>query len=728
MNYRLEAEQNQRLNNLSISDSQEGGINILEFKNIILRQLPVIAGCTLVAISFAFWRILTAPTIYKAQFELLSEPVNIETKVTSSDEDARRTREEITEVDLDEVQLKILKSPRLISRIVDALKDKYPELNYGDLITNLNIEIVSSSQDDQNILVVIYQDTDKQKVEDVINALTKIYQNYSVEKRQSGVKRGIAFLDRQIPQISTQTKKIEAQITNLRTQYSFNDPNASLQQITNRISQLDQKRSDNANQIKELEKTLNILDRELVTQPANLTSALGFATPRYLELLDKVQELDVEISQKSAIFSDRSEILQGLKNEKQQLNSLIAQAGTDIRRQLVDRIAMLKNRQQNMATEKNNLKTQLRQWSEISGEYRSLQHQLKIANGKLNEFVSQKDALQIDAAQKESPWQLLTPAGTPVPNQIDTVNYLILSSVLGLVLGTGCAFILDKQQNIIYNSARVEEITGLPILAVIPYSPRSKQLSFLKPIDFNRTESGSSEHTSSLRRQATASFDGATPSIESFRSFAANIGLLNFNNDLEDLSLETPISSIAITSAISGEGKSTVALNLAKATASVGKRVLIVDADLRSSRHLTNNLGLKSNKGLKDLLKQNNLSPQMDYIQQLPFDDNLFILSSGSNNSDEEFPLEDSSRLLASVKMSLLMEEFKRQFDLVIYDLCSVIGFADVNILAKKTDGIVMVTGLGKIQSSTFVEALNQLKLCNASILGVAVNKLVSNN
>ncbi len=76
--------------------------------------------------------------------------------------------------------------------------------------------------------------------------------------------------------------------------------------------------------------------------------------------------------------------------------------------------------------------------------------------------------------------------------------------------------------------------------------------------------------------------------------------------------------------------------------------------------------------------------------------------------------------------MNLLMEELETNFDLVVYDLSAIIGFADVNLLADKTDGIVVVNGLGKIQTRALTEALNQLKMCKAPILGLAINKVVN--
>ena len=728
MNQEFKPVKNYHLNPTPVSENTEGGLNITELKNIFLRQLPLIAGCTLGLTLLGVFKILTAPPVYSSQFELLSEPINIETQVTSTSEDSRKTREEITDVNLDEVQLKILKSHRLILRIVEALKDKYPELSYGNLTADLSIEIISGSQEDQNILQVIYRNPDKQKVIDVLNTLTKVYQDYSVEKRQSGIKRGVEFLDRQIPKIFTEAEEIEQQIAELRTEYNFNDPNISLDQITVRINQLAQKREENALKLQELNLTLSKLDQELATEPANLTSAIDFATPRYLELLTRLREIDVEISQKSAIFSDKSEILQASQKEKQELNILIAEAGKDIRRKVVDKIIVLENRKQSLERETNNFRIQLRQWSEISGEYKNLQNKLSIANSKLNKFNSQKDSLQIDSAQQESPWQLLTPAGEPTTNNLNTINYVMLSSTLGFCLGIGLAFILDKQQNIIYSSVKVEEITNLPILAAIPYSPKPKKLLPFKSKSLQQETEELPLHGDFLQVRKKPSLEFSTPSIEAFRSFAANIGLFNFNNNSENLIFNNNLKSIAITSAIPREGKSTVALNLARATASIGKRVLIVDADLRSSEHITNSFGLENEVGLKNILEQNISQSGSQYVRKLPLEENLFILTSGYDDALNQLSNKDPSLLLASVKMHSLMEELKAQFDLVIYDLCSIIGFADVNLLANQTDGIVVVTGLGKIQTMAFTEALNQLNLCQAPVMGVVLNKLVNKN
>jgi len=209
-------------------------------------------------------------------------------------------------------------------------------------------------------------------------------------------------------------------------------------------------------------------------------------------------------------------------------------------------------------------------------------------------------------------------------------------------------------------------------------------------------------------------------SVEAFRSFAANLGLLNFSTDSEFLKFDTNIKSLAITSAVSGEGKSTVALNLARASASMGRRVLLVDADVRSKVRLTESLGLESEVGLKNILNQNSPSLALQHIRKSPLDDNLYVLSSGFDEC------RDSSRMLASGQMHLLMEELKENFDLVIYDLCAVVGYADVQLMARNTDGVIMVTGLGKIDKTLLAKAVDQLRMASVPVLGIAVNNVAN--
>ena len=723
MNQNFETQPAYYLQNSSTVEKSEGGLNVEEATNIIMRKLPLIASVTIAMTSIAFLKTLIFPPVYVANFELLPETVNIETKVTSTDDNSGKTREEITSVELDDVQLKILKSPTVVSQAVVSLKDKYPELDYQSLTQDLTVEFIRDSQNKKNVLSVRYEHSDKQQVSDVIEALTQTYLDYSADKRLSGVQRGITFLDKQIPIVSSQVNNLENQLQALRDRYNFIEPGVSLNPITDRSSMMSQEQDRVAGELQQLRLKLRNLNRELRIQPTTSPTAIELATPRYEGLLNRLREIDVAIGSKSAIYSDRAFEMQVLREERQRIVGLIEQAGAAIRQKLENDIRTLENRQRVAKQESNKLRSQLKNWSTVANEYNNLEEKLTLAKNQLNEFTLQRNALTIDAAQQQTPWQLLSPAGEPYNNDLGLGNRLFLGSSFGLLLGMGLALMLDKYQKIVYTSAKIEEITNLPVLGNIPHTPKVRELSLLGAKSGKTQKQLPSSDLYLNPEDRELSFPEFLPSsVEAFRTFAANLGLLNFSTDSEYLKFDNNLKSLAITSAVSGEGKSTVALNLARAAASMGKRVLLVDADVRSKVRLTESLGLESEVGLKNLLQQDSPSLATKHIKQSPLDDNLYVLTSGF----DELASRDSSRMLASGQMYLLMEELKADFDLVIYDLCAVVGYADVNLLAAKTDGVVMVTGLGKIDKTLLAKAVEQLKMCNVPILGIAANNVVS--
>ncbi len=115
-----------------------------------------------------------------------------------------------------------------------------------------------------------------------------------------------------------------------------------------------------------------------------------------------MRQIDLEIARKSAIFLDSSVEIQTLKQEKQQIAFLMVEAGAEIRRKLDSEIKNSEIWQQNIAAETANLKSQLERWSAVSSDYNNLLQQLTVANNKLNEFILQKDALLIEAAQQDT--------------------------------------------------------------------------------------------------------------------------------------------------------------------------------------------------------------------------------------------------------------------------------------------------------------------------------------
>ncbi|MBE9166076.1 polysaccharide biosynthesis tyrosine autokinase [Pleurocapsales cyanobacterium LEGE 06147] len=698
-------------------ENDEGGFNLVEVKEIIFRQIYLIAGITTAVASLALLKALIRPPMYVGNFEILAESVTIQTSFTASGARSQQTQESEVAADLNETQLKELTSPKMILPIVDQLKERYPDINYNSIISSLQLE----TNQQQNILVATYQNSDQNQVQDVLEALTTTYLNYSLERRQAGVNRGMEFLDQQIPKAQADVNALNQQLQFLRDKYNFIDPQIQANQLSGQLQNLANKKLDIKSQLNETQIRAGDLSAELSRQQSTTSApAIEFGTSRYEQLHSDLRAIEVEIAQKSAIFSDSSVEMQTLREQRDRLEALLAQEGKTVQKNASDKINILTESDRIIGQEISNIQQEMKQWTAIARNYEEIAQELEIAKERLRSLLLEKEALSIDIAQKEAPWRILTPVGEPTTDSASLFNDVVLGATFGLLLGMGVAFALDKYQNILYTSAQIQEITHLPILGIIPFDPSHKQLSLPDKTSSlaKSPQTQEEDFESLLEEQGLQLYDKyllssnlLSPSAEAFRFFGANLNLFDANN---------PIRSLMITSAISGEGKSTVAINIAKTAAALGRRVLVVDTDMRSAHDLSAPQA-PTHRGLSNLLLNKNLNFD-EVIQQSPLEDNLFIMSSGNYSSI----IDDPSRLLASPKMWNLMEELKAHFDLIIYDSSPMIKFADVSLLAPKTDGVVLVTGLGKLQTIKFKEALDKLSLSNTPVLGILINKVTA--
>jgi capsular exopolysaccharide synthesis family protein len=686
-------------------EAEEGGINLSSIKETIFRKIGIIAGITAAVSSVALFQALSRTPTYHSGFEILSEPVTIETKVTSSGSQSRETREEITAVKLDEVQLKSLKSLELINPIVNKLKSKYPTISYQDIAGKLEL----TTNEERTLLQVAYKHSDSQQVKDVLQAIAIRYLDYSLDKRRIGVNRGLEFLDQQIPKIQATIDQLHQQLQQLREEYNFIEPNLQGQQLSARLDGLVEQELQLKSKLDQAQWMAGVVKKELSEQATTSTAASQAGTPRYNQLIDHLREIDTQIAEKSAIFSPQSLEIQTLQEQRQELVSLLDREGEIVQQKVNNQIRSLQEQDRVMKEKIEGLQQQLKEWSGVTRDYEDIERRMKVTVEQFNELLIQREALRIEAAQKEAPWRLLTPVEEPQPDSASTVNYVVLGTALGLLLGMGAAIILDKYQDLIYTSGQVKEITNLPIMGIIPFDRFQKKLSFSQNVMNLIEPSESKQSAIEIYSRDFLANNLLSSSIEAFRFFGANLGLFEPNNT---------IRSFIITSAISGEGKSTVALNLARAAANIGRRVLVVDTDMRSPNNISAIMTLNQNVGLSNLLLNKNLDFQ-DVVQKSFLEKDLFILPTGNGNT-----IPNSSRLLASQEMRDLIEKLKNHFDLVIYDVSSILAYADASLLATKTDGIVLVTGLGKLQSLKLKEAINQLNISNTPVLGIVVNQM----
>jgi protein-tyrosine kinase len=217
----------------------------------------------------------------------------------------------------------------------------------------------------------------------------------------------------------------------------------------------------------------------------------------------------------------------------------------------------------------------------------------------------------------------------------------------------------------------------------------------------NRSKKKKSDLTMMGRRLVTVS-DSRSIIAEQFRTIRTNIKF-----SVPDTELKT----ILVTSSTPGEGKSTNAANLGVVFAQEGKKVLIVDADMRKPT-LHHTFGIFNTVGLSTVLsKQNEFNCA---IQETPIV-GLFVLPSG--------PIPPNpAELLSSKTFATFLEEMKKNYDIVIFDAPPLLSVSDAQVLSHQCDGTLLIIHSGVVEKEDVLKAQSILTSSQAKILGAVLN------
>ncbi|MGL5806651.1 MAG: polysaccharide biosynthesis tyrosine autokinase, partial [Xenococcaceae cyanobacterium] len=470
-------------------------------------------------------------------------------------------------------------------------------------------------------------------------------------------------------------------------------------------------------------------------------------SPRYQNLLNQLQKVELELAQKSAIYSDNNPTIKNLLEQRDKLVPLLSQEANNVlgyrganafarsgalsspntlRARLNQKyieaandIMILELRRTALEKIGQNVDRRVQEMPVLIRQYTDLQRQLNVATESLNRFLEAQETLQLQAAQQALPWQLLSQPKLPTKPVAPNIPLNLGMGLFGgLFLGLGAALLAERLDPVFHSPEEIKEALKLPILGLIPIQKD------LKPLDFEAEEEaalpqlqiGDTKITVDKDKAKAKSSDlkinwyTASPFLEAFRSLNTNIRLLGS---------DSPINSLVISSSVPSEGKSTISSHLAQAAAAMGQRVLLIDADLRRPQ-VHHWIGLKNDRGLSNILATG--LDLDDAIQQVPQWENLSVLTAG------DIP-PDPTRLLSSKRMQLLMEQLSdRDYDLVIYDTPPILGFADGRILAKSTNGVILVAKVGTTDRALLKQNVDTLKMSNVGVLGLVVNGVNRNS
>jgi len=177
------------------------------------------------------------------------------------------------------------------------------------------------------------------------------------------------------------------------------------------------------------------------------------------------------------------------------------------------------------------------------------------------------------------------------------------------------------------------------------------------------------------------------------------------------------IKSVLFTSTMTNEGKSTITIEIAKSFAELGKKVVLVDTDLRKSILNMKLISGKMKFGLTHYLSGQCDKDDIIYHNTAKGFENLYVIPTGPST---KAPTE----LLSTEKLSKLLKDLRNDYDMVIIDTAPIGTVTDAAIVAPSADGAVFIIESGKINFKTAQKAIEKFEMSGCKVLGVALNKV----
>ena len=562
--------------------------------------------------------------------------------------------------------------------------------------------ITVNPERDTNIVHVTIRDRDPKRAKLLANTLVDTYIEKTMEDRLSATTGALEWLGKHLDTLKRELEQSELALHDFTEQHSNlavsledqqNIVAGNIKQLSDQLTETRTKRIELAARVDEL-KAANVEDPMEVHASAVLTNdAVQSLRERYRELVTDREGLVVNYGDKHPkILAVDSQIAAVKQHIRHEIDALIASAEADLHE-----VEQVEKGLQGALNDANRVGLELN-LQDIT--YRRLERQRDNTSklyGTLLERTAQTDltrALSVSFVRVVD--EALQPE-VPVSPRMH-VN-LILGALLGLMLGIGLAYMLDQADRTI-RTVEDAEALGITILGVMPSIQEGSPVSL--PRYGRRKQRAQGEPLAN--RDLIVHMHPKSSAAECCRTIRTNLTFM---------SADTPRKTLVITSANPREGKTTVSLSLAISLAQGGKRVLLVDTDLRKPR-LHRSFGKSSARGITTILVGETSLQQAVQETDVP---RLDFLASG--------PIPPNpSELLHTSQFRELVAEASRQYDQVIFDSPPLAAVTDAAILAPQVDGAILVIHGQKTTRDALRSALRQLHSVHCHITGGVLNNV----
>ena len=631
-------------------------------------------------------------------------------------------------------QIKLLKSSKILERAVDKLGADYSEAEKAQLVqvlkATLNVNQIAEESSNSKgatqtkILQTVYTGSDPVQTKKILEAIQEVYLEYNLEQQEKRLQNGLNFINDQIPEARSSLVRAEAALTALSKKHNLISPEQEAIAIKENIRQIAQERAALKAQRSQTRGNNTALQTQLGFSASDSVALSRLSqSPRYQKLLDELQKTEIELAAEQTRFTDDSPIVQNLINQRNSQKRLLTEEAEAILgivppgliakteslkskgqfvssdNRVVEQINQYKadlsgisQREASLAQTEARLNQKLVEFPELIAQYRSLAQETEVKREALQRLLEAKQELEIELSRGGFNWQVIEPPQLGVEVGTSLSKDLLLSVVAASFIGGTAAFIKEAMDDQVSTVKDIERQTAIPLLGATPGLSLKPKKPFVAQLPFVAR----SPHSNSFKDIVQWS-----PFRESLDIIYENIKLFGKNS---------PLKSLAITSAVSGEGKSTFVGGLALSVARHKQRVLIIDADLRHPS-LHEAFQLNNQSGLVDYLAGKVKKPHIK--QATVLGETVDIVTSGSVTAD---PV----KLLSSNKLQSWIAQQQHNYDLILVDTPPAIGMVDAIKIAALCDRTLLVTRLDRVKNYELSEATTLLNKFN--VMGIVAN------
>jgi succinoglycan biosynthesis transport protein ExoP len=544
-------------------------------------------------------------------------------------------------------------------------------------LEDVSAEIVKTSR----VIQIQFTSEDPAKAALIANSLADAYINQQLRTQYETIRRTMSWLNDRVDALRKEVKTADQAVEKFRSQSGLlqgaRGERLSDQQISELSSQLMLARSRRAESEARLSQLRNLARSDAMASLAEVVNS-----PLISTLITQETEVKRRMAQLSQEYGSRHPVLINAKAELQDLRAKIDLEVKRIVQSLQNEIAVATASEQSLQRSLEQFGARMSRTNSDEVTLRALERDADAARSTLEAFLQQAHQLNAQDTLRAQQPDVTLISYAPIPSQPSFPKRMLLVALAVVVSGliaVVLVLILEQIDVGFRSSEQLEQAFGIPVLGSIP----------------------DLEHRRRNNKKRVARYVLEQPTS----SFAEAI-----RRALTKLLHEPTIRTVQVTSAEPGEGKTTLALNLAQTDARLGRRVLLVDADFRRSQ-VADVLELQKSPGLIDVLTER---ARFEHAVQTDKSGADVLVAGGFERS--------ASEMLVLRNIAPLLSSLREQYDLIIFDTPPVISLVDAEVVAGFVDRTILVVRWAGTRRSVVSHALNEIAAAGGTLGGVILS------